>query len=638
MNSLSLSIRWKLFQVKYYLVVVLLLCVKLCFSQAGNKPLVTINSLPISACKGQPVKFTATITNSGTLPVYQWQVNGVNAGSNQNTFTSTSLSNADVIECSVSFGLNGAGGMVNSNKLTITVISPPQIIQQDMAICPGSTVVLQADVSGAAYAKYKPVDFANQFNFNIAQNPIATSIFNCPTGNVSFNGVPFILHPWSDVYTGWNAYFATGNDPRNLQIPVNEDGVVGINILANTYYGRPGPTSYVKASFWANGVVVYHQDLIGDEDIRDFNRSSYTNNINNTTTVNAWQSPSGQTRLDNVHIQMPVPTRIDSIVFNDNGGNGQRIFIMAATVEKKPLSLKWSTGETTSSITVNPTQPTTYSIMANNGVANCGSSINISMTTPLVPSVTISESAGSVCSGSATTFTAVPVNGGDTPAYQWQVNGANEGTNDAMFTTNTLADGDLVKCLMTSNSPCITTPTVTSNAIAASVLPLPQVDAGNDIVIHYGDHTQLNATVTGDVQFMQWSPADGLDDVTVLKPVANPLTTTKYTLFVQTKNTCTASATVTVKVLPLEVVIPNAISPNHDGVNDVWDIKHLNEFATCTVKIFNRYGQQLFSSVGYAQPWNGTYKNKRLPPATYYYVIDLKDGSRIRSGYVEVIY
>jgi gliding motility-associated-like protein len=639
MNSLSQLIRlWKWFPVKYYLVVMLLLSVKLCFAQAGNLPLVTINSSPTSACQGQPVTFTATITNAGSSPAYQWLVNGSNAGNNQNTFTSISLSNGDVIQCSVSFGPNGTEGTVSSNMLTITIISPPHIIQQDLAICPGSSLLLQADVSGAAYAKYKTVDFANQFNFNISKNPIATSFLNCPTGNVSFNGIPFLLHPWSDVNTGWNAYYATGNDPRNLQVPVNEDGVVGINILANTFYGVAGPSSYVSANFWANGSVVYKKDLIGDDDIRDYNRSAYTNNINNNTTVNAWQSPSGQTRLDNVHIQMPAPTRIDSIVFNDHGGNGQRIFIMAATVEKIPVSLKWSTGETASTITVSPSLATTYSIIATNGVASCGSSINISMTTPLVPSVTISQQTGSVCSGTPITFTAVPGNGGDVPTYQWQVNGINTGTNDAAFTTNTLADADLVKCVMTSNAPCITTPVATSNPIAASILPLPKIDAGNDVIIHYGDHIQLNAAVTGDVLFMRWSPADGLDNVTALKPVANPLITTKYTLFVQTKNTCTAWAAVTVKVLPLDVVIPNAISPNHDGVNDVWDIKHLDEFSTCTVKVFNRYGQQLFSSVGYAQPWNGTYKNKQLPAATYYYIIDLKDGSPVRSGYVEVIY
>jgi hypothetical protein len=110
-------------------------------------------------------------------------------------------------------------------------------------------MVLQADVSGAAYAKYKPVDFSNQFNFNISTNTFGHQFVNCPTGNVTFNGIPYILYPWSDTFTGWNASNATGPDPRKLFIPVNEDGAVAINLLANTYFGVPGPASYVSVSF-----------------------------------------------------------------------------------------------------------------------------------------------------------------------------------------------------------------------------------------------------------------------------------------------------------------------------------------------------------------------------------------------------
>jgi gliding motility-associated-like protein len=136
----------------------------------------------------------------------------------------------------------------------------------------------------------------------------------------------------------------------------------------------------------------------------------------------------------------------------------------------------------------------------------------------------------------------------------------------------------------------------------------------------------------------KWSPATGLDNPGILNPIATPNQTTKYTLLVQNQNTCTATDSLIIKVLPLDVVIPNAISPNHDGVNDVWNIQHLDQFATCTVNIFNRYGQKLFTSTGYAHPWDGTYKNRRLPAGTYYYIIDLKDGSAVRSGYVVLVY
>jgi gliding motility-associated-like protein len=43
------------------------------------------------------------------------------------------------------------------------------------------------------------------------------------------------------------------------------------------------------------------------------------------------------------------------------------------------------------------------------------------------------------------------------------------------------------------------------------------------------------------------------------------------------------------------------------------------------VNIFNRWGQQLFSSKGYADPWDGKFNGDDVPVGTYYYVIDLKD-------------
>jgi gliding motility-associated-like protein len=67
--------------------------------------------------------------------------------------------------------------------------------------------------------------------------------------------------------------------------------------------------------------------------------------------------------------------------------------------------------------------------------------------------------------------------------------------------------------------------------------------------------------------------------------------------------------------------IPSAFTPNGDGINDRWDIKNMNTFTTGYVSVFNRYGQQVFFSIGYAIPWDGRYNNKDLPTGVYYYLI-----------------
>jgi gliding motility-associated-like protein len=633
-SSILLS---RLMSARICLLLGLLFCSSVLLGQTA--PLVTITSSPTSICVGEPITFTAKAANVGAVGLYQWTVNGNTAGTNSTKFSSTTIANGDAVQCVVySKGANGITVITFSNVLTITVLSPPVIVQPDMAVCQGSTVVLDADVTGAAYSKYKVIDFANQFNFNIAFNTFGRDFVNCPNGNVTFNGVPFILYPWSDNFTGWNASNATGPDPRKLFIPVNEDGVVAVHLLANTYFGLPGPVSFVRVDFWANGSVVYQKDLVGDQDIRDFNKAQFTNQINNISTLNAWTSANDQNRLDNVRIQLPSPTRIDSIVVNDHGGDGQRMFILGTTVEKTPPTLKWSTGQTGPSITVNPTIATTYTVMATNGVASCSSKgVTISLTTPVVPSVTITQSINNVCPGTPINFTAVVQNGDKEPAFKWWVNGNKAGENNYQFTSTTLKNGDIVNCQATITGRCLTTNTPTSNPLTVTLLPEPTVDAGPDKLIHYTDQIQLNGSATGDIQSIQWSPATGLDNPSILNPIATPLETTKYFLTIQTKNTCVATDSVTIKVLPLDVEIPNAISPNHDGVNDTWTIKHLDLFSTCIVKIFNRYGAQIFTSTGYPRPWDGTYNNKALPAGTYYYIIDLKDGSEARSGYVVIL-
>ncbi|MCI5090928.1 choice-of-anchor Q domain-containing protein [Phaeodactylibacter sp.] len=91
---------------------------------------------------------------------------------------------------------------------------------------------------------------------------------------------------------------------------------------------------------------------------------------------------------------------------------------------------------------------------------------------PTNPTVTIAADPGnSITTGTSVTFTATPTNGGTSPAYQWKVNGTNVGTDQATYTSTTLADGDVVTCEMTSNDPCADPTTATSAGITMTVIP-----------------------------------------------------------------------------------------------------------------------------------------------------------------------
>jgi len=129
------------------------------------------------------------------------------------------------------------------------------------------------------------------------------------------------------------------------------------------------------------------------------------------------------------------------------------------------------------------TNSSTYSYIPTNGdlvsciltssetctTGNPASSIQypVSVSTNLPVSITIVASSNPFCPGSPVTFTGAPVNGSLTPSFQWKVNGTNVGTNSQYYTYNP-ANGDSVRCVMTSNLSCVTGNPATSNTIIMS--------------------------------------------------------------------------------------------------------------------------------------------------------------------------
>ncbi len=85
---------------------------------------------------------------------------------------------------------------------------------------------------------------------------------------------------------------------------------------------------------------------------------------------------------------------------------------------------------------------------------------------------------------------------------------------------------------------------------------------------------------------------------------------------------CTLTASVFVEPTIGCFFITNAITPNGDGANDTWILGGLEFFPNANIEVFNRWGQQVFQSTGYAAPWDGQFRGELLPVADYYYVIE----------------
>ncbi|MCX2492252.1 gliding motility-associated C-terminal domain-containing protein [Pedobacter sp. PF22-3] len=80
------------------------------------------------------------------------------------------------------------------------------------------------------------------------------------------------------------------------------------------------------------------------------------------------------------------------------------------------------------------------------------------------------------------------------------------------------------------------------------------------------------------------------------------------------------------------LTVANSFTPNNDGVNDIWNLKGIENYPKANIQIFNRVGNKVYESVGYHMPFDGTTKGTRLPTGVYYYVIKLGQACEMITG------
>ena len=103
--------------------------------------------------------------------------------------------------------------------------------------------------------------------------------------------------------------------------------------------------------------------------------------------------------------------------------------------------------------------------------------------------------------------------------------------------------------------------------------------------------------------------------------MASPIVTTTYTVEGEVGN-CVTTDEVTIEVG--DAISPfNVFTPNGDGISDSWQILRIENFNSALITVYDRWGQEVYKTIGYSTPWDGTNNGKRLPTGTYYYVIEL---------------
>jgi gliding motility-associated-like protein len=147
--------------------------------KAATPSAVQIDYTSGTLCQGQPVVFTATPTNAGPTPVYQWQVNGRNAGSHGNTYTSTFLQDGDVVSVVVS---DAAAGCIlpSSNSVSVSVRPSPAVATgKGIILSVGQSATLDLSPTGdiVNYSWSPSVGLSDPGIANPVAQPAATTTY-----------------------------------------------------------------------------------------------------------------------------------------------------------------------------------------------------------------------------------------------------------------------------------------------------------------------------------------------------------------------------------------------------------------------------------------------------------------------------
>lgn len=519
-------------------------------------------STSTTICAGTNVTFTATPTNGGSSPSYQWKKNGFTVGTNSNTYATNGLTNGDVITCVLTTSVpcpTSATATSNSITMTVNPVVTPTISISASAttICAGTSVTFTSNItnggSNPGYA-WKKNGFTVSTNASYTTNSLAngdvivcqlTSSLPCPNpSQVTSNSVTMVVNPI--LVPGVNITANTGNTICNgttvtyTATPTNGGNTpsyqwkknnLNVGTSSTTYTATglvqgdvitcvmttsvPCPTSNTATS---NSIVMTVNPILTPQitiAVTDDTICAGDPVTFSVSTVNPGNAPQYQWKLNNQNIPGATASTYSTSSLT-NGSNISCVLTSNATC----VSPAKDTSNTIA-MTVNPL---------------------------LTPEVYITASPDStVCTGAPVVLTAHNVNGGVIPGYQWKINGVNmTGARAGTYTLNNLSDGDVVSLDMTSTATCPVPAMVSSNSIKFKVEPttppLIYITASPSYKIKEGDTVTFTATIlnAGTRPTYQWMKNDTvIANATGGKYVANNLQNNdKITLVVYSSRPC----------------------------------------------------------------------------------------------------
>jgi large repetitive protein len=334
-------------------------------------------------------------------------------------------------------------------------------------------------------------------------------------------------------------------------------------------------------------------------------------------------------------VRPPTPLTISPSVTSNY--NGQNISCNGATDArvslnvtggKLPYRFRWSNGDTTQNLTNVGANTYTVIIYDKN---NCQGTSQITVNQPNALALTYTKQ-DLLCYGYSTGNISLNVTGGTSPYnYAWS-NGQSAGNIDKIKAgTYKVTVADINNCKL-NQSFDITQP--------------PLIQGKPEIIQPYcsdADNGEIRLAIEGGISPYQtlWNTNDQSESLDHIKPGI-------YIYRITDMNNCVIRDTINLlPIHPACLDVPNAFSPNCDGINDTWVILagdpknpvHVKDmYPQAIVEVYTRWGTLVYrSGPGYPYPWDGHYHGRPLPLDSYYYILDPKNGLNPLKGIVTIV-
>jgi gliding motility-associated-like protein/uncharacterized repeat protein (TIGR01451 family) len=634
----------------------------------GNIPVITSQPSNQIVCEGSSVSFSTIATGAGLS--YQWRKGTTPIlGANAYTFTinpvnlSDTASNYNVIVMGTCLPND------TSINVSLMVDSLPTINSQpsNQVTCVGSSINFSviATGSGLTYQWRKgttPILGANAATFTI--NPVSIS-------DTASNYNVIVMGTCLPNDTSVNVSLTIGNVPVITSQPSDQTVCEGSSVSFSTiatgaglsYQWRKGTTPIVganAATFTINPVSL-------SDTASNYNVIVMGGCLPNDTSVNV------SLTVDSLPTIITQPTN-QMVCAGDSIG-------FSVTATGSGITYQWRKGATpilganASTFTINPVgvldTASNYNVIVMGTCLPNDTSINVALIVNAIP-VAIANSNSPVCMDSTLNLTAQSVlgatyawtgpNGFSSPLQNPSINNAS--STDAGTYTLTLinngctsvtvldtvvvndcagADLSVVKTVNNATpligTTIVFTITATNNGTndATGVVVLEMLESG---------YTYVSSTTTVGA----YNSTTGVWTIGNLDSAATEIATITVTVNATGSYSNTASITgnetddsllnntSTVITVPTDFFIPEGFSPNGDGINDLFVIRGINLYTNNTFEILNRWGNKVFGANNYQNTWNGLATEgvrmggNELPVGTYFYVLDLKDGTPIFKG------